>query len=110
MSTTELQPRNYFEHNGRTYCDVTHVVTIPGTRYTAFLGDAYMTPPPARAGKWDWDTHTQGPDIQKPAKVEALLKALARTTVKGIGKRRVKAQPVLMTIQEFEALTTAKAA
>jgi hypothetical protein len=46
----------------------------------------------------------------QPPRVEALLKSLARTTVKGIGKRRVKAQPLLQTIEEFQALTTAKAA
>ena len=76
---------------------ITHVITIPGTSYRCWLGDAYMLPQNKHAG------------IQPP-RVEALLKSLARTTVKGIGKRRVKAQPVLMTIQEFEALTTAKAA
>ncbi|MDR6794852.1 hypothetical protein J2X12_002863 [Pseudarthrobacter oxydans] len=72
---------------------VTHAITIPGTRYTAFLDELYMEP-----------------QNGKPARVDALLKGLARTTVKGIGKRRVKAQPVLMTIAEFQALTTARAA
>lgn len=75
----------------------THVITIPGTTYRCWLDDAYMLPQSTRSGI-------------KPPRVEALLKALARTTVKGAGKRRVKAQPLLQTIEEFEALTTAKAA
>lgn len=72
---------------------ITHVVTIPGTSYVCWLDDAYMQPIKGRAPR-----------------VEALLKALSRTTVKGIGKRRVKAQPLLQTIEEFQALTAAKAA
>jgi hypothetical protein len=69
-----------------------------------------MTPPPAKAGAWDWETHTQAPDIQRPAKVEAFMKSLSRTTVKGIGKRRVKALPLLQTVEEFQASMTAEAA
>jgi hypothetical protein len=79
---------------------MTHVITIPGTRYECHLklNDAGET------------AKQEGRYASPPIKVEALLKSLARTTVKGPGKRRVKAQPVLMTIREFEALTTAKAA
>jgi hypothetical protein len=72
---------------------VTHAVTIPGTCYKAFLDDSYMLPLNGKAPR-----------------VEALLKSLSRTTVKGIGKRRTKASPLLQTIEEFQALTTAKAA
>jgi hypothetical protein len=97
MSTATLEPRSCIEHDGRYHYGVTHVVTIPGTSYKAFLGDAYMLPQAKKAGV-------------QPPRVEALLKSLARTTVKGIGKRRVKAQPLLQTIEEFQALTTAKAA
>jgi hypothetical protein len=83
------QPVNRLEpHSG-----VTHAVTIPGTTYRAFFDEFYMLP-----------------QNGKPARIDALLKALARTTVKGVGKRRVKAQPLLQTIEEFQALTTAKAA
>jgi hypothetical protein len=78
----------------------THVITIPGTRYTCWLtlNDA---------GETAKQTHQYA---APPIKAEALLKSLARTTVAGIGKRRVKAQPLLHTIEEFQALTTAKAA
>lgn len=75
----------------------THVITIPGTSFRCWLGDEYMLPQHLRSGI-------------KPPRVEALMKALARTTVKGVGKRRVKAQPLLQTVEEFESLTTAKAA
>lgn len=72
---------------------VTHVVTVPGTTYRAFMDASYVEP-------------VKG----KPAKVEALLRALARTTIKGPGKRRQKVTPMLQTIEEFQALTEAKAA
>ena len=88
-SATLGHPVDKLEPHGR----VTHAVTVPGTRYLAFLDEFYMEP-----------------QNGKPAKVDALLKGLARTTVKGIGKRRTKAQPVLQTIEEYQALTTAKAA
>jgi len=77
---------------------VTHVITIPGANYACRLGNEYMLPSMRKDG------------TVNPPRVEALMKALARTTVKGIGKRRTKAAPVLQTIEEFQALTTAKAA
>lgn len=75
------------------YRGVTHVVTIPGTSYVCNLDSSYMEPQKG-----------------KTPRVEALMKSLSRTTVKGISKRRVKAVPMLQTIEEFQALTTAKAA
>jgi len=82
-------PVDKLEPHGR----VTHAVVVPGIRYLAFFDEFYMLP-----------------QNGKPAKIDALLKGLARTTIKGIGKRRVKAQPELMTISEYHALTAAKAA
>jgi hypothetical protein len=75
----------------------THVITIPGTSYVCHMDSSYMEP------QFSGST-------AKPPRVEALMKALARTTVSSIGKRRVKAVPILRTIEEFQALTTAKAA
>lgn len=74
--------------------DCTHVITIPGTSFKCYVGDAYMLPQSKRAG------------IQPP-RIDALLKSLCRTTVKGAGKRRVKAQPLLQTVEEYEALNSA---
>ena len=88
MSTAHLTPSR----------GATHVITIPGANYVCSLDDSYMLPRQRKDGE-AW-----------PPKVEALMKALARTTVSSIGKRRVKAQPVLQTIAEFQALTTARAA
>lgn len=67
----------------------THAIIIPGTSYKCYLGPEYMEPQKGKA-----------------ARVEALLKALSRTTVAGTGKRRIKASPVLLTIEEFNALNT----
>jgi hypothetical protein len=81
----------------------THVITIPGTSYRCFLQlDETGVSTPNR-GKVDGI-------ITHPVQLEALLKGLARTTIAGTGKRRVKVAPVLMTIAEFQALTTVKAA
>jgi hypothetical protein len=88
----------------------THVITIPGTTFRCFLGPEYMTPPAPVQGKWDWTTHTQAPDIQRPARVVALMKQLAARTIPGPGKRRVKCAPVLHTLEEWQALTTARKA
>lgn len=89
----------------------THVITIPGTSFRCFLGDSYMTPPPPLQGKYDWDTRIQAPDIQRPAKVETLLKQLAARTIPGPGKRRVKCAPLLQTLEQWqESTTTRKAA
>jgi hypothetical protein len=76
----------------------THVVTVPGTGYLAFLGDAYMQPTLDRAGRG------------RPARVEQLLAALARTTVSSQGRRRSKAVPMLQTITEFQASQSRQAA
>lgn len=72
----------------------THVITVPGTTYLAFLGDAYMLP-------------TVG---GRAPKVEQLLAALARTTVGSCGRRKIKAAPVLQTIAEYSAATNRQAA
>ena len=90
----------------------THVVTIPGTSFRCFLGPEYMTPPAPLQGKYDWTSNTYGPDIQRPARAETLLKQLAARTIPGPGKRRVKCAPVLQTLQEWQAsnTTTRKAA
>ena len=77
----------------------THVVTIPGTTYRCFLQldeSGLMTP---ERPKTRYYTPTQ-------IKVDALLKSLARTTIAGTGKRRIKVSPVLLTIAEFQALNT----
>lgn len=69
------------EHPGiaRVYPNgTTHVVTIPGTAFKAFLGDFYMLP-----------------QNGKPAKVDKFLKDLSRTTVGMVGRRKVYAQPVI---------------
>jgi hypothetical protein len=65
--------------------NATHVITIPGTTYKLFFNIAVTD------------------DIK-------LLKALARTTVNNGGRKRVKASPRLWTLEEFQALTTVKAA
>jgi hypothetical protein len=81
----------------------THVVTIPGTTYRCFLQlDETGASTPNR-GIVDGI-------ITRPVQLEALLKALSRTTTAGTGKRRIKATPVLTPIAEFQALTTVKAA
>jgi hypothetical protein len=88
MSTTHLTPSR----------GATHVITIPGANFVCSLDDSYMQPRQRKDGTvW-------------PPRVEALMKALARTTVKGVGKRRTKAVPMLQTIEEYQALTTARAA
>lgn len=69
----------------------THVVTIPGTKYLAFLGDDYMLPTVGKDG------------LGRAPKVESLLKALARTTVGSSGRRRIKAAPMLQTLEEYSA-------
>ena len=72
----------------------THAVIIAGSSYRCFLGPSYME-----------EIHG------KPAKVHALMKALARTTTGSVGRRKIKAVPQLLTIEEFHALnSTAKAA
>jgi len=76
---------------------ITHIITIPGTSYVCRMDSSYMEPQFSRS-------------TLRPPRVEALMKSLARTTVQGIGKRRVKAQPVLQTLAEYQALTTARAA
>ena len=76
---------------------VTHAVTVPGTRYVAFLDESYMEP------------QVSGSTL-RPPRVDALMKSLARTTVASVGKRRTKAVPMLQTIAEYQALTTARAA
>lgn len=88
----------------------THVVTIPGTTFKCFLGPEYMTPPAPLQGKYDWNTRVQAPDIQRPARVETLLKSLAARTIPGPGKRRVKCAPVLHTIEEWQASNTTRKA
>lgn len=65
-----------------------HAIVIPGTTFKMFFSDAFTA----------------------KNKVEGMLKYLARTTVSGTGKRRAKAAPVLMTIEEFQSLNSAKAA
>jgi uracil-DNA glycosylase len=65
--------------------NATHVITIPGTTFKMFLKDSRT-------------------DVTK------LLKQVAKTTAKGSGTRRVKASPVLHTIEEFRALTAVRTA
>lgn len=67
----------------------THAVIIPGTSYKMFCSEAFMN---AKVGKI--------------SKAEWFMKALAKTTVSGNGKRRAKAAPVLLTIEEFHVLNT----
>lgn len=88
----------------------THVITIPGTSFKCFLGPEYMTPPAPVAGKWDYDTGVQAPEVQRPARVETLMKQLAARTITGLGKRRVKCAPELLTLEQWQALTTTRKA
>lgn len=88
---------------------ITHVITIPGTSYVCKLSLNEAGETDESVSTIRWAKYTT-PAVVPPIKVDALLKSLARTTVKGAGKRRSKAQPILQTIEEFQALTTSKAA
>lgn len=66
----------------------THAVIIPGTSFKMFVSEAFM----------------------QDGKADKFLKALARTNVPGVGNRKAKAAPVMMTVAEYLELTTTKAA
>lgn len=70
------------------HAGVTHAVIIRGTRFKCFLDDSYMQ-------------EING----KPARVNALLKSLSRTTTGRVGRRKINAVPELLTIAEFHALS-----